>query len=317
MSERLTPAIVTELFPHELMNEVRQLQGLGRLNALSLETVQAINARWWKYASGLNPDSNIYTPNILELRRGNWQGAMVPTDFIYLTGTNRFSHGDVLWLGAGIGVDGAIPLAGWKKKNGSGHVVAADVSHTAMEFAKTLVDGLGIPNTTFSTVAAGIHHLPLPEGQFDAAVMTGGVLQYLPSLGEAARQVYRVLNKGGVLYWRDNGPDVPNEPITLVDLPPIVGEGYYGSSSAHHNDKKARQLLTQLYQLPVIRFRYSPTTVEGELRGAGFANVRVETQDFLGYQREGMVRSADGVFRYPPSSPYATQPLSFILTAEK
>lgn len=280
--------------------------------------VEATNAAWWEVASMLNPDSDIYTSNIEQLRSRNWKGAMFPRDFEYMIATPQFAHGDVLWLGAGIGVDGAIPLAGWKQENGEGRVVAADVSYEAMKRAAKLVGELGIPNIKLSAVAAGIYNLPLPEEGFDAVAMTGGVLQYLPSLGEVARQVYSVLNKGGVLYWRDNGPVVPGEPITLVDEPPIIGTGYYGLSRAHEEDSGASRLLVQLAQLPVIRFRYSPTTIQDALRGAGFSDVRVETQDFLGYQREEMVLDpTQGVYRYSPDSPYAGKPLSFIMTVEK
>ena len=241
---------------------------------------------------------------------------MHPDDFNELTVKPEFSKGNVLWLGAGIGVDGAIPLAGWKGENSEGQITALDLSKNAIEYAQKQAAELSIGN--LNCVTAGVYDLnklSLDEAM-NGIVMSGGVLQYLPSLPKLAELIFSTLKDGGRLYWRDNGPVVPEKYITLIDGPPFIATGYYGESQGQKDDPALAQQISELNKLPLIRFQYSPVTIQKAFTDLGF-NVKMDIRDSLGYQRPEMERCEDGLYRYPSNHPAFGQPLSFILTAQK
>jgi SAM-dependent methyltransferase len=163
----------------------------------------------------------------------------------------------VLELGAGTGRL-AVRLAELVGRTGCVH--ASDVAAGMVELINRRTDGL--PQVTVGEVDAVA--IPAADGEYDVVVFRMG-LMLVPEPDAALREIRRVLRPGGRLaaaVWGDPGhnPWLASVGIAamsagLLEAPPPVASG--GPMSLG-----------------------DPETLEGRVRAAGFADVRVAVHDF-------------------------------------
>lgn len=81
-----------------------------------------------------------------------------------------------------------------------GQVTGVDISEIEIERAQVRAAEAGLTNIRF--VVGNIYQLDFPNNSFDA-VFSHNVLEHVAEPGRALREMYRVLNPGGVVGIRD------------------------------------------------------------------------------------------------------------------
>jgi SAM-dependent methyltransferase len=128
-----------------------------------------------------------------EQRMGNWSKLLAPL-FIEFVGV----QGEVLDVGCGTG---SLTFAVAKNKNVS-RIVGLDASNGFIEYARSLnVD----PRVSFEVGNA--QNLPFPDASFDRCLSLL-VVSFIPDASQAAREMRRVIRRGGVVatcMWDNRG----------------------------------------------------------------------------------------------------------------
>jgi ubiquinone/menaquinone biosynthesis C-methylase UbiE len=165
---------------------------------------------------------------------------------------------DVLDLGAGTG----LLTFGARERIGDGWVIAVDPEVENLEELLRTAHALEAPGIAY--LVGGAEVLPLPDASVDAAV-TRSVLMYVDDLGEAARELFRVLRPGGRVSCYEPVNRRGTYIATTVDWSP-VGDDLAARVRAEWDAHMATTPLARLDE----------AALDTALREAGFADVSVE-----------------------------------------
>jgi SAM-dependent methyltransferase len=126
------------------------------------------------------------------------------------------AHGlSILDLASGTG-EPALTLA--SAVGPEGHVVATDLGAGMLALAEENAQRAGLTNLTFQEADA--HVLPFGDETFDRVTCRFGVM-YFADVGQALREIRRVLKAGGLVALAAWGP-VEQNPISLAALGPFL-----------------------------------------------------------------------------------------------
>lgn len=137
--------------------------------------------------------------------------------------------GKILEVGAG-----AAQCSRWLASRGHS-VIATDVSAGMLHAGQLLNSRTGID---FPLIQADITALPFADSAFDTAFTSFGALSFLPTLGPAFSEVFRVLKPGGAWVYSVTHPfswvfpDSPYSDDLSVIRPYGRGEAYVENSSS-------------------------------------------------------------------------------------
>ncbi|HVE67764.1 MAG TPA: methyltransferase domain-containing protein [Solirubrobacteraceae bacterium] len=141
----------------------------------------------------------------------------------------------------------------------AGAVTGVDPAPAMLELAAARCQGR--PNAELHE--AGATDLPLPDAAFDAAVSVQ-VLEYVPDVEAALREIFRVLRPGGrVVAWD-------------VD---------WGSVSIRTADPERQERILRAWDAHVAHPAL-PRRLAGDMRAAGFEDVRAEGHAFVAVERD-------------------------------
>lgn len=177
-----------------------------------------------------------------------------------LDGARLGSDDDVLDLGAGTG----LLTFGAHERIGDGWVLSVDPEVDNLEELLRAAHELGAAGIMYLVGDAEV--LPLPNASVDAAV-TRSVLMHVADVGEAARELARVLRPGGRLSLFEPINRKGTFIATTVDWTPL------GEELARRVDEEwAAHAATS----PLMRL--DDEALAAALRDAGFADVKVELE---------------------------------------
>ena len=198
-------------------------------------------------------------------------------------------YGKVLEIGAGTGFF-VINLA---QAGLVDEPYATDISPGMVEVCLRNAQAVGITNMKARTADA--EHLPFEDNTFDM-VVGHAVIHHLPEVEAAFKEAYRVLKPGGALV-------IAGEPTRLGFA--LVGLAKKGTArsfkviggrlgltkgTGEHDPMAALEAHVDLHE-------FHPHMVEGWARAAGFAPVRVETEELLSALSGWSVRTIEALAR--------------------
>ncbi len=167
---------------------------------------------------------------------------------------------DVLDLGAGTG----LLTFGARERVDDGWVIAVDPEVDALEELLQVAHGLGAAGISYLVGDAAV--LPLPDESTDA-VVTRSVLMYVEEIEEAARELFRVLRRGGRLSCFEPINRKGSFIATTIDWSPL------GDELAR---RVAEEWEAQAALTPLLRL--DDEALAETLAAAGFADVTVELE---------------------------------------
>jgi ubiquinone/menaquinone biosynthesis C-methylase UbiE len=177
-----------------------------------------------------------------------------------LAGARLARDDDVLDLGAGTG----LLTFGARERIGDGWVIAVDPEVDNLEELLRGAHELGAGGISYLVGDAEV--LPLPDAVVDVA-MTRSVLMYVADVGEAARELFRVLRPGGRVSLFEPVNRKGTYVATTVDWTPI------GDDLA---TRIAQQWEAHAAASPLMRL--DDEELGEALRSAGFAEVTIELE---------------------------------------
>jgi arsenite methyltransferase len=178
-----------------------------------------------------------------------------------LEGARLRSGDDVLDLGAGTG----LLTFGARERIDDGWVIAVEPEVDALEELLAAAHALEAGGISYLVGDAAV--LPLPDASADVA-MTRSVLIYVDDLGEAARELFRILRPGGRLSCFEPVNRKCSFIATTVDWTPL-GEDLAG--------RVVEEWEAHAAAAPLMRF--DDEAFAAALRDAGFVDVRVNLEE--------------------------------------
>lgn len=194
-------------------------------------------------------------------------------------------------------------------------VTGVDFSHKAIAAARALADRAGV-DATFVEAEVGALPESIPRGAFDVVFTSYGVLSWLPDLEPWAATIASRLAPGGVFCIIEIHPTLWMFDEERMEPPLTMRYPYFGKEPLRFDEHGSYAVPDGDFDGESYSWPHDFEDIVGSLIGQGLVVESLREYPVIAWKHiPFMVRSEEGMWRFPPEMPDV--PLMFSLTARK